>query len=301
MTLDWDGKIRMDCSSPYAMASLVAAGGTGTDVATGNDADADRHGIVTPDAGLMNPNHYLAVAIDYLYRNRPAGRRTAAVGKTLVSLVDHRPGGGGLGRELLEVPVGFKWFVPGLVDGSVGFGGEESRRRVASCAGRHACGPPTRTASCWPCWPRRSPPSPASRRRELYARLSDRSAIRRTPGSTRRPPASRRRRWRKLSPDAGHRHRAGRRADHRQADRGARQRRGDRRAQGGHREGLVRGPAVRHRGRLQDLRRVLQGRRAPRAGPGRGPRGCVRGAWASAPNTSRSRSRSAAGSLVSPL
>ena len=131
MTLDWDGKIRMDCSSPSAMASLVATmaaeGGSPFDVATGNDADADRHGIVTPDAGLMNPNHYLAVAIDYLYGGgRPGWPADAAVGKTLVSsaLIDRVAQEHG--RRLLEVPVGFKWFVPGLLDGSVGFGGEES-------------------------------------------------------------------------------------------------------------------------------------------------------------------------------
>ena len=134
MTLDWDGKIRMDCSSPYAMASLVArmtSGGPGAaapyDIATGNDADSDRHGIVTPDGGLMNPNHYLAVAIHYLYGGaRPGWQPGAAIGKTLVSssLIDRVAAT--LGRTLLEVPVGFKWFVPGLVDGSVGFGGEES-------------------------------------------------------------------------------------------------------------------------------------------------------------------------------
>ncbi len=130
MTLDWDGKIRMDCSSPYAMTSLVrrmTEGSAAFDVATGNDADADRHGIVTPDAGLMNPNHYLAVAISYLYAGaRPGWSADAAVGKTLVSssLVDRVSAR--LGRRLLEVPVGFKWFVPGLLDGSVGFGGEES-------------------------------------------------------------------------------------------------------------------------------------------------------------------------------
>ncbi|MEV4534281.1 phosphoglucomutase (alpha-D-glucose-1,6-bisphosphate-dependent) [Asanoa sp. NPDC049518] len=125
MTLDWDGKIRMDCSSPYAMASLIAKRDQ-YDVATGNDADADRHGIVTPDAGLMNPNHYLAAAIDYLFRNREGWPADAAVGKTLVSssLIDRVAAD--LGRTLLEVPVGFKWFVPGLLDGSVGFGGEES-------------------------------------------------------------------------------------------------------------------------------------------------------------------------------
>jgi phosphoglucomutase len=125
MTLDWDGKIRMDCSSPYAMASLIAQRAE-YQVATGNDADADRHGIVTADAGLMNPNHYLAVAIDYLYRNRSGWPSGAAVGKTLVSssMIDRVAAD--LGRQLMEVPVGFKWFVPGLEDGSIGFGGEES-------------------------------------------------------------------------------------------------------------------------------------------------------------------------------
>jgi phosphoglucomutase len=125
MTLDWDGKIRMDCSSPYAMASLIARQHDFT-VATGNDTDADRHGIVTPDGGLMNPNHYLAVAIEYLYSRRVGWPQAAAVGKTLVSssMIDRVTAG--LGRPLLEVPVGFKWFVPGLLDGSVGFGGEES-------------------------------------------------------------------------------------------------------------------------------------------------------------------------------
>jgi phosphoglucomutase len=125
MTLDWDGKIRMDCSSPSAMASLIRRQDEFT-VATGNDTDADRHGIVTPDGGLLNPNHYLAAAIDYLYRHRGGWPAGAAVGKTLVSssMIDRVTEG--LGRELLEVPVGFKWFVPGLLDGSVAFGGEES-------------------------------------------------------------------------------------------------------------------------------------------------------------------------------
>jgi phosphoglucomutase len=125
MTLDWDGKIRMDCSSPYAMASLIKRQHEFT-IATGNDTDSDRHGIVTPDAGLLNPNHYLAVAIDYLYRHRSGWPAEAAVGKTLVSssMIDRVADG--LERTLLEVPVGFKWFVPGLLDGSVAFGGEES-------------------------------------------------------------------------------------------------------------------------------------------------------------------------------
>ena len=125
MTLDWDEKIRMDPSSPSAMASLVARRHE-YDILTGNDADADRHGIVTPDAGLMNPNHYLAVAIDYLFSHRDRWSADAAVGKTLVSSMIIDRVAASLGRQLLEVPVGFKWFVPGLLDGSVAFGGEES-------------------------------------------------------------------------------------------------------------------------------------------------------------------------------
>src|SRR4029079_7697244 len=125
MTLDRDGKIRMDCSSPYAMASLIALRDR-FDLAFGNDADVDRHGIVTPRAGLMNPNHYLAVAIDYLFGCRDGWRGDVAVGKTLVSssMIDRVVAA--LGRKLVEVPVGFKWFVDGLLHGTIGFGGEES-------------------------------------------------------------------------------------------------------------------------------------------------------------------------------
>ncbi len=125
MPLDWDGKIRMDCSSPYAMANLIALKDR-FDVAFGNDADNDRHGIVTRSSGLLNPNHYLAVSIAYLFANRPDWKPDAAIGKTLVSssLIDRVSAK--LGRKLIEVPVGFKWFVKGLLDGSLGFGGEES-------------------------------------------------------------------------------------------------------------------------------------------------------------------------------
>ncbi|CRZ15427.1 phosphoglucomutase (alpha-D-glucose-1,6-bisphosphate-dependent) [Mycolicibacterium neworleansense] len=125
MTLDTDGKIRMDCSSPNAMASLIANRDS-YQIATGNDADSDRHGIVTPDGGLMNPNHYLAVAIDYLYTHRPNWPVATAVGKTAVSssIIDRVVAG--LDRKLVEVPVGFKWFVDGLIGGGIGFGGEES-------------------------------------------------------------------------------------------------------------------------------------------------------------------------------
>ena len=149
MTLDKDGKIRMDCSSPYAMASLIGLKDD-FDVAFGNDPDADRHGIVTKSSGLLNPNHYLAVAIDYLFQNRPGWREDAAVGKTLVSssMIDRVAGR--LERKLEEVPVGFKWFVPGLLDGSYGFGGEESagasffasrRYGLDDRQGRHHHGP----------------------------------------------------------------------------------------------------------------------------------------------------------------
>ncbi|QFR02074.1 alpha-D-glucose phosphate-specific phosphoglucomutase [Streptomyces phaeolivaceus] len=125
MTLDWDGRIRMDCSSPYAMASLIERRDR-FDIATGNDADADRHGIVTPDGGLMNPNHYLAVAISYLFSHREQWPAGAGIGKTLVSsgMIDRVAAD--VGRQLVEVPVGFKWFVDGLSDGTLGFGGEES-------------------------------------------------------------------------------------------------------------------------------------------------------------------------------
>ena len=125
MTLDWDGKIRMDCSSPYAMASLIGRRDEFA-IATGNDTDADRHGIVTPDAGLLNPNHYLAAAIDYLYRHRDGWPAPAAVGKTMVSSAIIDRVAEAAGRRLIEVPVGFKWFVPGLLEGGIAFGGEES-------------------------------------------------------------------------------------------------------------------------------------------------------------------------------
>jgi len=125
MPLDWDGKIRMDCSSPYAMAGLIRLKDR-FDIAFGNDTDADRHGIVTPRDGLMNPNHYLAAAISYLFTQRAGWRSDAAIGKTVVSsqIIDRVADK--LGRRLVEVPVGFKWFVPGLLDGSLSFGGEES-------------------------------------------------------------------------------------------------------------------------------------------------------------------------------
>jgi phosphoglucomutase len=125
MTLDWDGKVRMDCSSPYAMATLIGLKDR-FDIAFGNDPDSDRHGIVTPRGGLMNPNHFLAAAIWYLFTHRPEWRPDAAIGKTVVSSSVIDRVAASIGRALVEVPVGFKWFVSGLLDGSFGFGGEES-------------------------------------------------------------------------------------------------------------------------------------------------------------------------------
>ena len=125
MTVDWDGKIRMDCSSPYAMARLIGLRDK-FDVAFANDTDADRHGIVTRSNGLMNPNHYLAAAIAYLFEHRPQWRKDSAVGKTIVSSAIIDRVAGKLGRKLVETPVGFKWFVDGLIDGAFGFAGEES-------------------------------------------------------------------------------------------------------------------------------------------------------------------------------
>ena len=140
MTRDWDGKIRMDCSSPYAMARLIARSDR-FDLAFANDTDADRHGVVTPTAGLMNPNHYLAVVISYLFSNRPEWPPDCAVGKTVVTSAIIDRIAAAVGRRLVEVPVGFKWFVGGLLDGSLGFGGEESAG--ASCLRR--CGAPWTT------------------------------------------------------------------------------------------------------------------------------------------------------------
>ena len=278
MTLDWDGKIRMDCSSPNAMASLRstmtpdAEGKTPYDVATGNDADSDRHGIVTPDGGLMNPNHFLAVAIEYLFTHRPGWPADAAVGKTLVSssLIDRVAAA--IGRTLIEVPVGFKHFVPGLLDGSIGFGGEES-------AGASFL---RKDGTVWTTdkdgiilallaseiiavtLPAARGAGGALRRQRL--RTHRRRRLQGGEGQARRPG----RRGRD-------RHRAGRRGDHRPAGRRTRQRGPHRRAQGHHPGRLVRRTPLGHGGRLQDLRRVLQGCRAPRPGAGGGQKGGCRG------------------------
>ncbi len=268
MTLDHDGKIRMDCSSPYAMASLVALKDRFA-IAWGNDADVDRHGIVTPSLGLMNPNHYLAVAINYLLAHRPQWPATAAVGKTLVSsgLIDRVVAG--LGRRLLEVPVGFKWFSAGLLDGSICFGGEESAgasflRRDGSAwttdkdgiiLGLLAAEITAVTGK-----------DPGQHYLELAARYGTPYYVRLDAPASPAEKAA----FKQFDRGTGERRHAGRRTHRRPADARRRQRRADRRPQGGDRERLVRRPAVGHRGHLQDLRRELQERRAPAAGGGRG-------------------------------
>ena len=255
MTVDHDGQIRMDCSSPHAMARLVGLKDRYR-LAFANDPDADRHGIVTPGAGLMNPNHYLAVAIGYLLTHRPHWPARAAIGKTLVSsgMIDrvvHKAG-----RRLAEVPVGFKWFTPGLFDGSYCFGGEES---AGASFLRH-------DGSVWTTdkdglimnllaaeITARTGKDPGEHYRALTAEFGDgvlhphrRAGDAGAKGKARKTVA----RCRQGGEPR-------RRTDHRQADPRARQRRSDRRPKGRNRQWLVRGPAVRHRGRLQDLCRKL--------------------------------------------
>ena len=269
MTLDTDGKIRMDCSSPNAMASLIAKTAT-YQIATGNDADSDRHGIVTPDGGLMNPNHYLAVAIDYLYTHRPEWPR----------LDGGRQDGGqhrrsstawsaGLGRKLIEVPVGFKWFVDGLLGGTIGFGGEES----AGASFLRSDG------SVWTTDKDGiilallaseilavTGPTPSQRYAELAERYGAPTYARIDAPADREQKA----RLAKLSPEqVSATELAGEPITAKLTDR-AGQRRAAGRAEGDHRERVVRRAAVGHRGRLQDLRRVVQGARASGRGAGGG-------------------------------
>jgi len=264
MTLDWDGKIRMDCSSPYAMASLVKRAGE-FQIATGNDADADRHGIVTPDAGLMNPNHYLAVAIDYLYRHRTQWSPDAGVGKTLVSssMIDRVVAD--LGRRLVEVPVGFKWFVPGLIDGSIGFGGEESagasflrKRGTVWTTDKDGILLALLASEMQAV----TGQSPSQRYAELTAKFGNPAYARVDAPATKAQKAK----LGKLSPSDV------------KADTLAGQWRGDRGIEGHHRECLVRGSAVRDGRRLQDLRRIISRYRTPRSGTGRSARSGLRGA-----------------------
>jgi len=250
MTLDHDGKIRMDCSSPYAMAGLVKLRHR-YQVAFGNDPDADRHGIVTPSAGLMNPNDFLAVAIHYLLASRPAWPARAAVGKTLVSssmidrVVHHA------GRRLVEMPVGFKWFAPGLFDGSICFGGEESAGHGPAGGGDHRA---HRQG------PGRPLPGADGRARDTVLR-TDRCA-----GHARAESRAAEALARGRQGDP-----AGRRADRGHADPRPGERRTDRRLEGGDGQRLVCGPAVRDRRRLQDLRGKLQKSVSPRRHRRRSP------------------------------
>jgi phosphoglucomutase len=269
MTLDWDGRIRMDCSSKYAMASLIARRAEFA-IATGNDTDSDRHGIVTPDAGLLDPNHYLAAAIDYLYRRRTDWPAAAAVGKTMVSssIIDRVADAAG--RRLTEVPVGFKWFVPGLLDGTIAFGGEESagasflRRdgrvwttdkdgiilallasEITAVTGQ----------------------TPSERYRDLAARLGDPAYARIDAPATREQKAV----LGRLSPDqVDVAELDGEPVLGRLTTPRAGQRRPAWRAEGDHQIGLVRGQAVGYRGRLQALCRVVPRRRSSRSHPGGG-------------------------------
>ena len=268
MTVDHDGKIRMDCSSPYAMAGLVGLKDQYR-VAFANDPDADRHGIVTPSVGLMNPNHYLAVAIHYLLTHRPSWPAQAVVGKTLVSssMIDRVVRK--LGRRLSEVPVGFKWFAPGLLDGSFCFGGEESAgasflRRDGTVWTTDKDGPIMNLLAAE--ITARTGKDPGEHFQELTAEFG-------TPYYTRIDAAAtpeQKARLGKLSPEAVTASTARRRADHRQADQGAGKQRPDRRPQGRGRQRLVRGAALRHREHLQDLRGELQGRAASAGDRGRG-------------------------------
>ncbi len=265
MTADWDGQIRMDPSSRYAMQRLLDIKDR-FDIAFACDTDHDRHGIVTAGAGLLTPNQYLAVAIDYLFRNRPQWPAHAAVGKTVVStrlidLVAQR-----LGRRLHEVPVGFKWFADGLFDGSLGFGGEES-------AGASFL---RRDGTVWTT--DKDGIVPALLAAEITARTGrDPGDLYRDLDAGPRQPAYRSRRGagkRGAEEEAGGavaaatgRQRTGRRAHRGLPGQGTGQRRWHRRHQGDRPERLVRGATLGHRGHLQDLRRELRGPRAPAADP----------------------------------
>ena len=282
MTLDWDGKIRMDPSSPYAMQRLIDLKDR-FDIAFACDTDHDRHGIVTPGAGLLPPNHYLAVAIDYLFRHRPQWPGHAAIGKTVVStrlidLVAKR-----LGRTLFEVPVGFKWFSTGLFDGSLGFGGEESagasflrRDGTVWTTDKDGIVPALLSAEITARCGATRAGSTTSSRSELGTPLADRVEAPAT--------AAQKKQLAALAPDQLDARELAGENDRRRARQGAGQRRGDRRHQGRRQERLVRGASVGHRGHLQDLRRELRRRRASAADPEGGAgdrRSCDRGAGAS--------------------
>ena len=260
MTVDHDGAIRMDCSSPYAMARLVGLKDRYR-VAFANDPDSDRHGIVTPTAGLMNPNHYLTVAIDYLLTHRPDWPADAAVGKTLVSsgMIDRVVNK--LGRRLFEVPVGFKWFAPALFDGSCCFGGEESAgasflRRDGSVWTTDKDGPIMNLLAAE--ITARTGRDPGER----YTALTANSVRPTTPASTHRQRRNRRRSWRGSRPNRSRPSSAGRRTDPSEADARSGKQRSHRGLEGGHVRRLVRGASVRHGSRVQGLRRELPRRAA---------------------------------------
>jgi len=248
MTVDWDGKIRMDCSSPYAMAGLIALKDQ-FDVAFACDTDHDRHGVVTRSAGLLNPNHYLCVAISYLFMNRPGWGAEAGVGKTMVSssLIDRVAKH--LGHRLMEVPVGFKWFVDGLLEARWDSAARKAPA-LRSCAAMARSGPPIRTALLWACWRRDAGPH----RQRL------RGNLRRSDGAVRRTGLRAHRRARHPGAEgltgaalarAGERARTGGRSHRSHAHGRARQRRSAGWVKGGDRARMVRSAAVGNRERLQ--------------------------------------------------
>ena len=245
MTVDHDGKIRMDCSSPYAMAGLIALKDR-FDIAFGNDPDYDRHGIVTRSAGLMNPNHYLAVAIWYLFQHRPAWGADVPWARPWCrsSMIDRVAAH--LGRRLCEVPVGFKWFVDGLLDGSLGFGGEESagasflrRDGTVWTTDKDGIIMDLLAAEIMATTGRDPGEHYAALEEQFGSPVYERMDV---PASTPQKQA-----LRNLSPEHGSSAGAGRRAHRRQADPGTGQRRGNRRAESRDRKRLVRRPALGHR------------------------------------------------------
>ncbi len=267
MTLDWDSRIRMDCSSPFAMASMIANKDL-YDVSWACDTDHDRHGIVTRSSGLLNPNHYLAVCIQYLFTHRPEWSENVGIGKTLVSssIIDRVAKG--LNRPMLEVPVGFKWFVDGLIDGTLGFVGEESAGATFLRRNGHV----------WTTDKDGLILGLLAAEMTATHRQRSRHPLQRAHRQIRRPrlPAHRRRshyrtkgQAQQALPLASHRQRTSRRTHHRHPHRSPRQPRPHRRPKSHHRKRLVRRPPLRHRRRLQNLRRILQRPRPPHPNPNR--------------------------------
>jgi len=269
MTVDWDGKIRMDCSSPYAMARLIGLRDK-FDIAFANDTDADRHGIVTRSNGLMNPNHYLAAAIAYLFAHRPQWRADSAVGKTIVSSAIIDRVAGKLGRRLVETPVGFKWFVDGLIGGAFGFAGEESAgasflRRDGSVWTTDKDGLILGLLAAEMTAQTQRDPS------QLFETLTSEFGVSYYERIDAPATAAQKNLLKALSPDKLAIKDPRRRFRPRRAHRRARQRPVLRRHQGRHRQWLVRGAALGHRGRLQDLCGKLPQRKPSAPDPGRRP------------------------------